>query len=130
MATYKKFSDLDFNFIAHPSSGDVSVLRDDAAIRASVKHLVLTNFYGRPFHPEIGSHVAGLLFENDSAITRFAIETSIKQVLENFEKDRVKLQSVTAQFNDYENAYHIDIVLSVKGVLESVNVEFLLSRVR
>ena len=115
-------SDIDFNFIAHPNSGDVVRLFDDASVKAAAKHLVLTHFYSRPFHPEYGSHVAGLLFENDGPLTRFAIEHSIKQVLESHEP-RVTVESVEAQFRDNENSYNIEITLSVKGLLESVNFE-------
>jgi len=129
MALQKKFIDLDFNFGTHPETKDVVRVFDEASIKAAVKHLVLTNFYSRPFHPEIGSQVAGLLFEPNSYITQFAIENSITQVVDNFD-ERVDVNSVQAEFSDSENAYRIQIYLDVRGLLESVTIDFLLNRVR
>ena len=60
MPKNKTFSDLDFSFTAHPATGDIMRVYDVNAVKASIKHLVLTEFYGRMFHPEIGSSAAGL----------------------------------------------------------------------
>jgi len=129
MATQKKFIDLDMEFEKHPATDDVVRLYDESAIKASVKHLILTHFYSRPFHPEIGSHVAGLLFELNTYTTRYAISNSIKQVIENYDP-RVTLNGLEVEFLDDENSYRIEIFLEVIGILEVVTVEFLLNRVR
>lgn len=129
MATQRKFIDLDMEFSAHPATGDVVRLYDESAIKASVKHLVLTHFYSRPFHPEIGSHVAGLLFELNTETTRFAIANSINQVINNYDP-RVTLDGLLVNFEENDNAYRIEVTLSVLGILEVVSIEFLLNRVR
>lgn len=129
MAKQIKFIDLDMNFDKHPATNDVVRNFNEVAIRESVKHLIFTHFYSRPFHPEIGSHVAGLLFELNSETTRFAIEHSIKQVVANYDP-RVTINSVIASFKDKENAYYIEIFLNIKGMLESITLNFLLNRIR
>lgn len=129
MAIQRDFIDIDMNFGIHPTTKDVVRLYDETAIKESVKHLILTHFYSRPFHPEIGSHVAGLLFELNSYTTRFSIANSIKQVVANFEP-RVNIDQVMVEYREGENAYYIEIYLDIKGMLESVTLDFLLNRIR
>ena len=129
MATKRKFIDLDMAFGKHPATNDVVRVFDEVAVKESVKHLVITHFYSRPFHPEIGSHVAGLLFELNTSTTRFAIKHSIEQVITNHDP-RVLINDVIVEFRENENAYYIEIFMDVKGILESVTIVFLLKRVR
>ncbi len=131
MAKQRTFSDLDFNFTRHPYTNDVTRTYDATAIKAAVKHLVLTNFYGRPFHPEIGSHVNGLLFENQSVILDYALEETIKEVIRNWEP-RVEAGSleVYANFNERTNTYSVDVYFLIKGLLQPITLEFLLERVK
>lgn len=129
MPLQKKFIDLDFNFGTHPATKDVVKVFDEVAIKASLKHLVLTEFYSRPFHPEIGSQVAGLLFEPNTHLTQYAIKHTIKQVIENFDP-RVTVSGVEAEFTDTDNAYNVNVYLNVVGLLESITLEFLLNRIR
>jgi phage baseplate assembly protein W len=131
MAKLRTFSDVDFYFGAHPHTGDLTRTYDATAVKAAVKHLVLTNFYGRPFHPEIGSHIAGLLFENRGPLLDYAIEESIKEVIQNWEP-RVEpgTLEVTADFSDRENAYRVRVEFTMRGLLQPLNVDILLQRVR
>ena len=58
------FKDLDLNFTAHPILKDINKHVNEYAVINSVKNLVLTNFYERPFRPELGSNIRRMLFEN------------------------------------------------------------------
>ena len=62
----KIYKDLNLNFTRHPTRNDLTPLTDAAAIKRSVRNLVQYNHYEKPFHPEIGSGIRGLLFENMS----------------------------------------------------------------
>ena len=57
------YKDLNLNFTANPITGDVATVTDVNAVKRSVRNLLLTNHYDKPFHPEIGSNVTSLLFE-------------------------------------------------------------------
>ena len=70
----RSFKDLDLNFTIHPIRKDINTHKNEYAIINSVKNLVLTNHYERPFQPEIGSNIRRLLFENVDAITAAQIE--------------------------------------------------------
>lgn len=131
MAKLRTFSDLDFNMGAHPNTGDITRTYDTTAIKAAVQNLVRSNFYGRPFHPEKGSHIAGLLFENAGPVIEYAVEESIREVLKNWEP-RVEHDTlvVVANFNERENAFNCTVEFVIKGLLQPVTVDFLLERVR
>ena len=104
----RTFSDIDLNFTAHPVTGDLVKRYDDAAIKQSVKNLVLTQNYERPFHSEIGSTLRGLLFEPASPITARLIEKAIQQTILNFEP-RVVLDGVVAQFSPDNNSVYVTV---------------------
>ena len=86
MATLKKlFTDIDLTFNKQPGKGDIVLSYDDQAVIRSVRNLLQTRFYERPFQPELGSNLNSLLFELISPITASALETEIRNVISNFE---------------------------------------------
>ena len=86
MATLQKiYSDLDLTFTASPATGDVSISYDEQSVIRSVRNLLMTNYYERPFQPTLGSNLNALLFEPISAITASSIETEITNVINNYE---------------------------------------------
>ena len=58
------YSDLDLDFLAHPTTGDVVKKTGLDAIKRSVRNLILTNYYDKPFRPGIGSNAQKILFDN------------------------------------------------------------------
>ena len=67
--TSRTFKDLDLDFGLNPVTKDVNKLTDAEAIKRSVRNLINTNHFERPFHPEIGGNVRALLFENMTPLT-------------------------------------------------------------
>ena len=84
MAT-RTYTDIDLNFTRHPVTGDVALKYDASAIKAAVKHLVMTRFYERLFHSEIGTPVSDLLFELASPSLSIRLKKSIADVINNYE---------------------------------------------
>ena len=82
--TYRDFS---LFFTKNPVTGDISTLTDVADVKRSVRNLVLTNEFDRPFHPEIASHIRDLLFEatSPSVITYNLLKDRIEKVIEIYE---------------------------------------------
>lgn len=125
----RTYSDLDLNFIASPTTGDVSKKYDENAIKQSVKNLIMTNHYERPFHPEIGSQVMGLLFENESPMLQATMERAIIYTIENFEP-RVKLISVVVRNNPDNNSVYVSITFRIINTERPLTVDFTLQRTR
>ena len=89
----RKFKDIDLNFTRHPVSNDIGTLEDAIAIKRSVRNLIQTNYYERPFHPELGCGVRQLLFENYTPMTSIFLKRKIEEVLQNYEP-RISLTSI------------------------------------
>ena len=124
------YSDIDLFFGPKVGSKDISKLTDFTAVKRSVRNLVLTNFYEKPFHPEIGSGVRDILFEPMTPITAYILTMKIEEVIENFEP-RARLVGVRATPNLDNNAYNVSIEFYViNAPTELVNMEVLLERLR
>ena len=57
------YTDIDLNLTPHPSSKDLTLKYDKDAIKRSLRNIMLTNNYERPFRPNFGANLRGLLFE-------------------------------------------------------------------
>ena len=123
------YSDLDLDFTRNPVTSDIVKLQDVDAVKRSVKNLIQTNHYERPFHPEIGSDIRGLLFENMTPLTALNLERKVIEVLTNFEP-RAKIVNVIAQPQEDANRYHIQISFYVIGISTPIVVETYLQRLR
>ena len=53
----RKYKDVSLSFTRHPITGDIASLIDADAVKRSVRNLINTDFFERPFHPEIGSNI-------------------------------------------------------------------------
>ena len=104
----RQYRDLDLFFAKTQSSKDVRKVTDIQAVKRSVRNLVLLNHYEKPFHPEIGSGIRDMLFENMSNMTAIILARKIEDVIENFEP-RVRLISVRADPNLDRNEYEVTI---------------------
>ena len=102
------YKDLDLDFGRNVVTDDVNKLTDVEAVKRSVRNLINTNHYERPFHPEIGSGIRSILFEPMSPITAYVLSRKVEEVIENFEP-RVKLVGVRAMPDLDRNAYEVTI---------------------
>lgn len=125
----RTFSDLDLNFIANPVTGDVSKKFDESAIKQSVKNLVMTNHYERPFHPEIGSQITSLLFEPFSPLLQAMLERAITNTIVNFEP-RVVLMGVEVYLNPDNNSAYCSITFRIVNTEKPLTVDLTLQRTR
>ena len=104
----RQYRDLDLFFSKKQGSDDVNKVTDIEAVKRSVRNLVLTNFYEKPFHPEIGSGIRDMLFENMSPVTAVVLARKVEDVIENFEP-RARLVGVRALPNLDRYEYEITI---------------------
>lgn len=125
----RSFRDLDLNFSIHPIKKDVTKHINEYAVINSVKNLVLTNFYERPFRPEIGSGVRSLLFEMVDTIAAAQLERAISEVIANFEP-RVSVSEIVAVPSPDENLYKIKLEFFIINNPNPISIDFFLERIR
>lgn len=130
MAILKKlYSDIDFSFTRKPVTNDVALSYDEMAVVRSVRNLLLTNHYERPFQPELGSNINTLLFEPISPITSTSLQTEIEDMINNYEP-RALLKSVTVNAKPDQNAYEVSLEFYIQNATLPTTVTLLLERNR
>jgi len=128
------YSDLDLDFIAHPTSKDVVKKRGFDAIKRSIRNLVLTNFYDKPFRSYIGSNVQKILFDNINPFTAIFLRDAIEEVITNFEP-RVKLREdvsngIVVNVSSDNNGYDVTISFTIINTGAPVTFSLFLERLR
>lgn len=123
------YKDLDLDFIRKPGNKDISKKIGEEAVKRSIRNLILTNFYDRPFQPAIGSNVQKLLFENFTEITAILISNAIKEVIANFEP-RVVVLGVNVIPAPDNNAFTANITFRVLNRTEPYVLDVFLERIR
>lgn len=129
MATQKIFSDIDLTFKRTPVTGDVAMRYNEQAVIASVRNLLLTNFYERPFQPNVGSNLTGLLFEPATNITASILSDEIRSVITNYEP-RAIINSIEVTLALDQNAFNVRLSFFIGNNTAPTNVSLLLQRSR
>jgi phage baseplate assembly protein W len=130
MATNTRtFVDLDLNFTPHPVTGDIAIRVDENAIKRSVRNLILTKNFERPFHSEIGSQATALLFDNADPFTESVIKQTIIDTITTFEP-RVQLIDVGVNFAPDENSVDVRIDFRILNTFTPITMELVLERTR
>lgn len=123
------FSDLDLNFTAHPVTGDITRKFDENAIKQSVKNLLLTRNFERPFHSEIGSPIRALLFELPGPMFTVMLQRAIIDVINNFEP-RVEILDVRVDDSLDTNAVYITLEFKIVNTERPITLDLALERTR
>ena len=116
------YKDLALSFERNTATKDVIIKKDVEAVKQSVRNLIMTNHYERPFHPEIGSGISQLLFEPLDPITSNSLTRVIGEVITNFEP-RAQVVAVDSRPDPDSNSYEVTIsfrVINVPGELVSL----------
>ena len=126
----RAFKDISLSFKKHPVTNDVTVLRNEDAIKKSVINLTRTRINDRFFNELIGTSIADNLFENMDSGLEAALEEEIGTLLRNYEP-RIELNSVYVIADQDSNDLNIQIDYDIVGLpIPSQNIEFLLQPTR
>ena len=123
------YKDLDLDFGRNTVTNDVNKLTDVEAVKRSVRNLINTNHFERPFHPELGGNVRALLFEPMTPLTALNLQRKIEEVLKNFEP-RANITQILADPDIDRNGYRLEIRFYVIGIQNPITVETFLERLR
>ena len=123
----QKYKDLDLFFAFKSSTKDINKVTDILAVKRSVRNLILTNRFERPFHPEIGANVRALLFENMTPVTEQLLTERIADTLRVYEP-RAVLNDVVVSGSLDTNTYTATIKFYVREVPELIVVQEFLKR--
>ena len=109
----RAFKDINLSFKRHPVTNDVVTIRNEDAIKRSVKNIIFTILGEKPFEPNFGSVINNSLFELDTTLNQVRISDEITQSLLNYEPridNIVVTSSVYPDSNELNCVVQYDIV--------------------
>ena len=125
----RQYSDLDLNFNVHPVKKDINRWTDEQAVIHSVRNLLVTNHYARPFQPDLGSNIRRMLFEPLDNITASNLDREIRQTITNFEPRVIITTLQVAPLYD-KNSFGIYMEFEIVNRSEPITIRFMLQRIR
>lgn len=125
----RTFKDLDLNFLSHPKTQDVTLKYDEEAVKQSIRNLIMTKNYERPFRSDLGCQVSSLLFEPVSPLITAMIEQSIRDVINNYEPRAVLLQ-IQVAYKEDQNTLVAMITFKLRNTNQPISVNIILERTR
>jgi len=125
----RQYTDFNLLFTSHPVTADVTVKNDEEAVKQSLRNLISTRNYERPFHPEIGCQIHGLLFENFNPVTVQVMKKTIIDTIDKFEP-RVTVLEVKISEKADNNDIVCDIIFRLNNSDRPITLTTLLTRVR
>jgi phage baseplate assembly protein W len=130
MATLSKiYSDIDFTFTKKPVVGDVALSYDAQAVIRSIRNILLTRHYEKPFNPDFGSNIDAILFEMVSPLSSTSLEREIRTAVENYEP-RARLSEVVVNPQPDNNSYSVSLSFYIENATLPTTVTLLLERNR
>ena len=122
----KSFKDFSLTFEKNAVTNDVLALKNEAAIKESVKNIVLYKFYEKPFNPFFGGNIIGLLFENSTPTMELEVKNRIEESIEIHEP-RVTAVQVDVDFQEDRNEMNCSInylILGLEPKFDDVSIAF------
>jgi phage baseplate assembly protein W len=125
----KRYADIDFNFTRTAGRNDIALSYDEMAVIRSVRNLLLTRNYERPFQPSLGSRVNQMLFEPVDFLTSQSLRSEIESVITNFEP-RAKIDSILVTADPDNNLYNVSLQFFIGNNVEPTAINLILERTR
>lgn len=110
----RSFKDISLSFNPHPVTKDLQILKNESAIRRSVRNIVETIPTERFFNSSLGSDVRSSLFEFIDFGTASVIQSQIEVAIENFEP-RIDNLEVYVNPNPDQNSFDVTVVFDIIG---------------
>tara|TARA_B100000965_G_scaffold393859_1_gene405319 strand:- start:651 stop:1049 length:399 start_codon:yes stop_codon:yes gene_type:complete len=110
----RSFKDISLSFNAHPVTNDLTIIKNENAIKRSVRNLVQTIPRERFFNPILGTDIRGSLFDFVDFGTASVIEKQIQTTIDNFEPRVENLQIEVFPRPD-DNEFEVNIYFDIIG---------------
>ena len=119
--TEEFYSDFQTNLTIHPIKKDLTRLLNEDSVKRSIKNILLTDYYERPFRPRFGANIRKYLFENITPITLRAIQSDVTLAINTYEP-RAKIIEVKVSAPSDNNEVDISVTFSTINRLQPVTV--------
>ena len=111
----RAFKDINLSFKRHPVTNDVVTIRDEDAIKRSVRNIIFTILGEKPFEPNFGSVINNALFDLNTNLSEIKVSDEIKASLDNYEP-RIDNIEVTVQVAPDRNEMNCTVQYDIVGL--------------
>ena len=111
----RAFKDINLSFKRHPVTNDVVAIRDEDAIKRSVKNIIFTTLGEKPFQPNFGSVINESLFELNTSLNEVRIVDEIKTSLALYEP-RIGNVNATVSIYPDSNEMNATVQYDIIGI--------------
>lgn len=121
-----KITDLSYNFLSHPVTGNLILSKNQEAIKQSIKTLLFLNLYEKPYNLQINAGIRSYLFENMNIVDADILKSKIEIILLKFEP-RILLENIELQYLDTTNSMVIEIkykIVNQNNISDSISLAF------
>jgi len=129
ITTEQKYKDIDLTLSTFSDTGEIYLKKDAASVKQSVKNLLLTNRFDKPFNPEYGANLQGLLFDLSEGNSDFEINERIRKSI-NIYEPRAIIQEIRVNSSPERNVVNVRIEFKVKNLASTEVIETTISRLR
>ena len=111
----RAFKDINLSFKRHPVTNDVMTIRDEDAIKRSVKNIIFTILGEKPFDPEFGSSINNSLFDLNTNLSEIRVSDEIRHSLSNLEP-RIENLDVSVRITPDSNELNCTVQYDIVGL--------------
>lgn len=109
------YKDLPLDFTAHPVTGDVRPIKNEVAIKNSLRNLLSTKKGSKPFFPNYGTNLQNHLFNNINAFTKRSIQKEIEEAARFFEP-RIMINNVVVDDDKNGSGVQVQVFFTIKNL--------------
>ena len=111
----RAFKDINLSFKRHPVTNDVVTIRDEDAIKRSVRNIIFTILGEKPFEPDFGSTINESLFDLSTSLNEVRIADDITHSLRRYEP-RISDINVTVSLYPDSNEMNATVQYEIVGL--------------
>ena len=123
----RNFTDINMGLTKNPFTGDVSDVKNENAIKQSLKNIMMTKRTEKLFDPGFGTNIWDSLFEPLDELTADRIQQEVLNVVSQYET-RIGVTDVEVEPYYDDNCYHVFVTYRIIGSPITESVSFVLER--
>ena len=104
----RAFKDINLSFKRHPVTNDLVVIKNEDAIKKSVKNIIFTILGEKPYVPLFGTSVNNSLFELSNPLDHIRISDEIKSTLLNYEP---RISNIKVNVANYPDSHELNATI-------------------
>ncbi len=104
----RAFKDINLSFKRHPVTNDLVVIKNEDAIKKSVKNIIFTILGEKPYVPLFGSSVNNSLFELANPLDHVRISDEIQSTLLNYEP---RISNIQVTVSNYPDSHELNATI-------------------